>query len=394
MPPMSPFDWFMLALCGLAALFWTIFLGGGIIHLLQVKRLERQHPPEPVRWPRLSVVIAARDEAGTLEPALRSLLAQDYPGLEIILVDDRSADGTGAIADRFAEAEPRLKVVHITELPGGWLGKVHALHRGVRAASGEWVLFTDADVHFKPGALRLAVALCEQRGLDHLALMPDVPSDTFVHHMLLHAFFLGFLLFTDAVCAEKGGRRAFVGAGAFNLVRRSAFDRTSGFEWLKMEVADDLGLGVMMKKHGSRQGFYLATEHLSVRWYETPGDMIRGLEKNACSMDRYNFARTVFSQGVIWSFLLAPLLALLPWGIPFLWLCAAIPATILAVQAIIESRVTRESSGAAFFMPLGISAISFATLRSALKCWRQGGVVWRGTLYPAEALRKGQRVKL
>lgn len=391
---MSPLDWTLVLYCGAAALFWVLFLGGGIVHLLQVKRLERQRPPEPSPWPRLSIVIAARDEAGTLEPALRSLLAQDYPDLEIVFVNDRSTDATGEIAGRLAAGDPRLKVVHITDLPPGWLGKVHALDRGVDAASGAWVLFTDADVHFKAGALRLAVALGEERGFDHLALMPDVPSDTFLHNVLLHAFFLGFLLFTDAVRVEKGGRRAFVGAGAFNLVRRAAFDRTPGFEWLKMEVADDLGLGIMIKRHGGRSGFYLATEHVSVRWYETPGDMVRGLEKNAFSMDRYSYPRLLFSQAVVWSFLVGPFLALFPWGIPGLWWGAAVPAVFLAAQATVESRVTRDGSGAAYLMPLGLVAISYAALRSAWKCRRQGGIVWRGTLYPLKELREGQRVKL
>jgi hypothetical protein len=160
-----------------------------------------------------------------------------------------------------------------------------------------------------------------------------------------------------------------------------------------MEVADDLGLGIMMKNHGARQGFYLASEHVSVRWYETPGDMIRGLEKNAFSMDRYSYARLLFTQGVVWSFLMAPLLALFPWGIPFLWLGAAVPAAFLAAQAIVQSRVTRDTSGAAFLIPLGIVAISFAALRSAWKCRRRGGIVWRGRSYPLEDLRNGQRVK-
>jgi hypothetical protein len=314
--------------------------------------------------------------------------------LEIILVDDRSTDGTGIIADRLAAADPRLTVVHNTELPAGWLGKVHALDRGIRAASGEWVLFTDADVHFAPGALRLSVALAEARGLDHLALMPDVPSDTFLHTVLLHAFFLGYLLFTDSVRAEKGGRRAFTGAGAFNLVRRTAFDRTPGFAWLKMEVVDDAGLGIMIKGAGGRQGFYLATEHLRVRWYASADDMVRGLEKNAYSTARYGAARALVGQGAVWSILLAPVMALLPWGIPGLWPAAAVPAAFLVVQASLQRRLLRDRSAAAYFLPLGVAAIVVAGARSAWQCWRRGGIVWRGTFYPLEALQRGQRVKL
>jgi GT2 family glycosyltransferase len=391
---MSPPAWGLVLVCGGAALFWAIFLGGGIVHLLQVRRLENQRPPEPAPWPRLSVVVAARDEADTLGPALRSLLAQDYPALEVVFVDDRSADGTGDLADRLAGEDPRLRVVHVRELPAGWLGKVHALDRGIRAVSGEWFLFTDADVHFAPGALRLAVALAEARGLDHLVLMPDVTAGGFLHRVLLHAFFLGYLLITDAVRAEKGGRRAFAGAGAFNLVRRSAFDRTPGFGWLRMEVVDDAGLGLMLKGAGARQGFYLASAHARVRWYASPGDMVRGLEKNAFSMARYRAARALIGQASVWALLLAPAAALLPWGVPRLWLAAAVPASFLAAWAAVETAVTGDRSGAAFALPLGLAAIAFAGARSAWKCLRRGGIVWRGTFYPLEELRRGQRVKL
>jgi glycosyltransferase involved in cell wall biosynthesis len=108
---------------------------------------------------------AARDEAATLETTVRGLLAQDYPGLEVVVVDDRSSDGTGAIADRLAAADPRVTAVHVRELAAGWLGKVHALARGLEQARGALVLFTDADITFAPGALARAVGWMEARGL-------------------------------------------------------------------------------------------------------------------------------------------------------------------------------------------------------------------------------------
>ena len=131
-------------------------------------------PPEPERWPTLSVVVAACNEADRIEAAARTLLEEDYPDLEIILVDDRSADSTGEILDRLAADDDRAKVLHITDLPDGWLGKVHALRCGLEASRGDFVLFTDADVHFAPGALRKAVAWCEDQGLDHLAAFPTL----------------------------------------------------------------------------------------------------------------------------------------------------------------------------------------------------------------------------
>ncbi|NIP78703.1 MAG: glycosyltransferase, partial [Gemmatimonadetes bacterium] len=107
-------------------------------------------PPGP--GPRVTVVVAARDEAGHIAPTVHSLLAQDYPDLEVVAVDDRSTDGTGRILDRLAARQPRLRVLHIDTLPPDWLGKNHALHRGAELASGELLLFTDADVVMRPDA--------------------------------------------------------------------------------------------------------------------------------------------------------------------------------------------------------------------------------------------------
>jgi hypothetical protein len=107
------------------------------------------------RLPRLSVVIAARDEAAAVEQALSSVLLQQYPDFEVVVVDDRSTDGTGAILDRMAEREPRLRVVHVDAVPAGWLGKNHALHLGAQGATGELILFTDADVAPQRGRHRV-----------------------------------------------------------------------------------------------------------------------------------------------------------------------------------------------------------------------------------------------
>ena len=130
---------------------------------------------EPERaWSRVSVIVPARDEAGTIEAAAATLMAQDYPNLQIVFVDDRSGDGTGAMMDRLAANDSRVTVVHVEELPEGWLGKVHALAAGWAASDGEYVLLTDADVHFAPGALRAAVTAAADGGLDHLAACPAI----------------------------------------------------------------------------------------------------------------------------------------------------------------------------------------------------------------------------
>src|SRR5262249_27703403 len=130
--------------------------------------------PAPPEWPSVSLIVPARNEEASIGPAVRSRLAEGYPALEVVLVDDRSTDGTGAVVDALAREDGRIQPVHVQTLPPGWLGKVHALREGLRLAKGEWILFSDADVHLAPSALQKAVALAEARGLDQLAVLPQL----------------------------------------------------------------------------------------------------------------------------------------------------------------------------------------------------------------------------
>lgn len=138
-------------------------------------RLAELSSSGPTLWPRVSIVLAARNEGATIGAALPTVLALDYPDFELIAVDDRSEDDTGAILDRLAAANPKLQVDHIRELPAGWLGKNHALHHGAQRATGKWILFTDADVHFTPGSLRRAVV---HAGSDRSIFLPSCRSCT------------------------------------------------------------------------------------------------------------------------------------------------------------------------------------------------------------------------
>ncbi len=145
-------------------------------------------------------------------------------------------------------------MVHVRELPEGWLGKVHALQRGVERAKGAWLLFTDADVHFAPGTLRRAVACAEERQLDHLAVAAQVILRSFWTGVCHGSAMRGIVALARPWEVMDPRSKKAIGTGAFNLVRRSVFDRTPGFGWLKLEVADDIGLGLMMKRAGARPG--------------------------------------------------------------------------------------------------------------------------------------------
>ncbi|MER2561069.1 MAG: glycosyltransferase [Myxococcaceae bacterium] len=178
----------LLVVASLATLQALAFFGLAVRATLKLPRLKHLDPPAPASWPTVSLLVPARDEAQGLEAALRSKLALDYPALQVVLIDDRSTDETGAIADRLAANDPRLLAVHVRELPEGWLEKVNALQRGLEQSSGEWLLLSDADIHYAPDTLRRAIAHCETRGLDLLCALPTFTAPTPLVNACLAAF--------------------------------------------------------------------------------------------------------------------------------------------------------------------------------------------------------------
>jgi len=350
------------------------------------------------RWPRLSIIVPACNEAGHVERSVSTLLAQDYPDAEVIAIDDRSSDATGEILDRLAQADARLRVRHITELPRGWLGKVHALHQGVQSATGDWYLFTDADVYFAPGALRRAVCYARHQRADHLACVPRLVAGGFWVNVAMTTFGMLFLLTTRAPLVNRPNSRTPVGIGAFNLVKVEMFRRTPGFEWLRMEPADDYGLGLMINEAGGRTRLVAAEEDVSVPWYESLRDMIRGVEKNAFGPGaQYRWWRLLPMVAILWGLAAAPVVALVA-GI------AAHSGILLgAAGAVIAGHIALALPGPSkrgdadlgvLFLPLGMLVVSVMMLRSAYRCTRNGGIDWRGTHYSIAELRAGQRVRL
>src|SRR4029077_15828446 len=214
---------FGLVFFGLIALFWLthgLRVAYGAIRLPWVKDFA---PAADDDCPPISILFAARDEEEKLPAALATLMEIDYPRLEVIAVDDRSQDATGRILDEFAAAHPRLHVVHVAELPQGWLGKPHALQKAYEASSGEWLLFTDADVRFAPDSLRRAIAIARSRSADHLTLFGDVLMVGFWETVVLTFFGLAMHVGNESHRVSDPNSRAYIGVGAFQLIRRSAY---------------------------------------------------------------------------------------------------------------------------------------------------------------------------
>lgn len=349
------------------------------------------------KWPSVSLVVPARNEAKHIESAMKSILAQDYPNLEVIAVDDRSMDATGEILERLAKMDARLQVLHIRNLPRGWLGKVNAMHQGVQRATGEWLLFTDADVHYYPGALRRALTYANHNGIDHLALVPRVVINSFLLEVAVRAFGLLLLLSARAARVNLPNSKTPFGIGAFNLVRTGLFKKTPGFEWLRLEPGDDYGLGLMVKQAGGSTHLAFADKDLSMTWYENIRAMSKGLEKNIFGPGaHYQWWRMLVVVFGLWALLAAPCVALIAGMITGSWIMLGASFVAFAFHVVFSFSAVLEQRSetlSLLLFPLGVLMFTAMVLRSGLKCLRNGGIDWRGTHYSIDELRAGQRVK-
>lgn len=340
--------------------------------------------------PSLSIIVPARDEAAAIEEALQRMLSLDYPDYEVIAVNDRSTDGTGAIMDRVAaQVGDRLRVVHIEQLPEGWLGKNHAMSVGVTQARGEFILLTDGDVMFDPLTLRRAMAAVRAGQLDHLVLLPETVTTTYFETALMNLFCMMLMASTRFPLVRwKWFKDAYLGVGAFNLLRRTSFDQIGGFRSLQLEVADDLMLGRLVKHNGLNQDVYGGQESLSVRW-QSGGvwSIVRGLEKNAFSGTGYSITQTIGAVTVLCLLFVAPVIAA-ACGV-WTW-----PVGILSIGSLILSVGTAMTVGfpvsVGVFYPWAMVVFAFIMLRSMVLTLQQGGIRWRDTFYSIESLRAGR----
>jgi hypothetical protein len=394
---MSATAWIMTVVLGLPGLLW-IAIARGAWRLRDVPALGRPPCAPPDAWPSLSVVVAARNEAHTIEPALASLVAQDYPGLEIVLVDDRSTDGTGAVIDGMARTDARVTALHVRELAPGWLGKVHALQCGLEGSRGEFVLLTDADVHLAPGTLRSAMALVVARGLDHLAAIPRfLPTRRLVDVEVVDMLRALLTVLLPPWPVSEPGSRAFFGIGAFNLFRREAFARTPGFPDLRMETADDVGVGMVLKQGGAACAVVSAFDLVSVTWHRTLADIFRGSEKTYATMADCSAIRMVLMAAASVWVEIAPLagaaLAVSGTG-PVLRVVGGGVAVCFGLANVLFARFMRGYLVAGLLTPL-IEPLTVSTvLRAAWLGWRRDGIHWRGTHYSSAELRAGRRVRI
>ena len=229
--------------------------------------------PDSIEGPRLSVLVAARNETKCIETCIRSLFQQDYPGLEVVAINDRSTDDTAQILDRLAVEFPgRLKVVHVTNLPVGWFGKPHALTLGLQSASGSVICFTDADCVFEaPSALRTTVAELFRRDLDFISLAARYSMNSLREAVAVPCCSEALMTWLRPERIEDPRWSDAFANGAFIMVRKAPFERIGGWGAVRTQISEDLQLARLAKQQGLRvgvahgKGFYRTASYPTVR---------------------------------------------------------------------------------------------------------------------------------
>ena len=361
---------------------WTVRLSRDVLALRRFPR-ERTRPAER---PRVSIVIAARDEAARIEGTLRRLLAAREVELELLVVDDRSVDGTGEIVRRIAAEDPRVVPLRVDELPPGWLGKCHACEVAGARATGEWLLFTDGDIWIHEDALARAVQLAREADAQHVVITPDVANQSFAAKSGLLAVLLG--LSTYMARANRDDRTGFFGLGAFNLVRADAFRAIGGYQKLRLEIVDDMKLGLLLRRAGFRTRAYLGRHDCEAEWAPTLWGIVKATEKNLFAQMRFHFWLTLCCGGLLLLAWLGAVVGAFS-GTPAGG-CAAAGLASLVLPAFLMARRARMESAPALLVPWAVMVLFLAIANSAWVTLRQGGVRWRGTLYKLDELRAGQ----
>ncbi len=345
----------------------------------------------PTGSPSLVAIVPARNEAATIEPALRSLLCQDYPHLRVLAVDDRSTDATPEILDRLAAEQPgRLTVLHIDNLPQGWLGKTHAMAVAADYAqihsNPDFFLFTDADVHFTPDALRRSLVAAVETEADHFVTLPT-PIAKRLDEAAFLSYFQVLSLFAVRLWRVPDPRalRDSVGVGAFALLRSSAYKRLGGFASLRMEILEDLYLGRRVKALGLRQRTAFGRDLVRVHWAPGALGLMGVLTKNMFALFRFRLWLVCFVAFWLLVFSVGPVLALF---LPQTRIAAALIVLCAAYCYRLMSRYSGISAWTVFLAPFAGTLLTLSLVRSAWTTIRRGGVTWRGTFYSMMELKE------
>jgi chlorobactene glucosyltransferase len=377
----------------------TILFTAGLIILYWVHSqfhldiLVRTTPP-PVRAPRISVCIPARDEERNIERCVLAVLAQDYPDFEVIVLDDRSTDATPAILRNLSDRHDRLRVITGSELPAGWAGKPHALQQAAEAAHGKWLCFVDADTFLSAGALSACYVKAIETGADLFTIMTRQIMGTFWEKVVLPLVMTALSVGFSPRRVNDPTRRDAVANGQFILIRRSVYDAIGGHAGVKDQIVEDKAISEKVKWNGYRLVVADGMQVARTRMYTSFPQMWEGWTKNIYLGLRDHPSMLLLGAfGATLALIAALLLPIWPMlGLVWHfrgggWMGLAVIAeslivwgVLLAVRALIARRMGIPT-GYALTTPLGAGVFAALMLASAWKVLSGQGVTWRGRKY-------------
>jgi glycosyltransferase involved in cell wall biosynthesis len=375
--------WLDFVFWGMAALF-LLMTCSHLYHLRWARRLPALDASAPaLPATRVSIVTAARDEEARIESAVRRFLAQERVQIEVIVVDDRSTDHTPEIVRRLASEDSRLKPLRVDTLPANWLGKCHACHVGASAATGDWILFSDADCWLKPDVIHRALLVAQRDNVEHITLTAGIAAEGPGVQAWHVAFLLSLGNWFSGVNRDRP--RSYLGMGAFNLVRADAYRTCGGYEALRLTVLDDVRLGLLLRRAGKRTRGFIGGDDAQCHWGTTLRDMIKIMEKNYfAALDYRTVAAIAIALGgtFLWVGALAGPLAksVAGWASLLSLLSLALPSLVVAARL-------NWSRWTALFVPFVFPVIFYAAFNSARITLRHGGIRWRDTFYSLKVLR-------
>jgi glycosyltransferase involved in cell wall biosynthesis len=379
---------------------WGLFGFAIIKGRARMRILDRPAPPIPQPPPSVSILIPAKDEARQIEKCVRSVLVQDYPNFDLIVINDRSTDNTGDILDAIAAEDARLKIVHIRdgELPSGWGGKSFALHRGLERAGGEWLLFVDADVTLEPDVLCTTIAWAAKREFDLISILPTFISGTFAEGVLQPlAGAATSAMFVIALTNSPQWPNSAFANGQYLCVKRSAYEAVGGHAAIRGTLSEDVALARRLKRAGFRPRLGWGDTFATVRMYEGFGAIFRGWSRNfyvgslgkpwriLALMNFILFCCYSCLPALAWGIYrhAHPVDALAGWG----WIASAIAhfALMTAVTALMYVLAHEKPWYALLMLPYGLPVLLAICVKSLWICIT-GKVTWRGTQYAADQL--------
>jgi chlorobactene glucosyltransferase len=349
--------------------------------------------------PLVSILVPARNEEGrVLADCIRSILAQDYGAFEVIAVNDRSTDATGAILASLAKSDERLRVIDGEEPPAGWLGKPYAMEQAFKYSKGEWILATDADMIFDPAALRSAMDRTLERKGEAMTLIPRFEAHSFWERVMIPTWAWVFLMFTLFYRISNPKTQGAAGIGGFFLMRRAVLERVGSYEALKDEVMEDVRLGEMIKRSGARLLTDYAPNLIRTRMYRNFSEMWECSTKNWFSGVKFSLPFALMC--ILSMYLMAvvpPLIALAcAFGMAAgasadLWRLFIPSALSWLLQVLVLATASMRSDVSpayALTAPLGLSLLYAMLFDSSIRITTGKGVTWKGRrIYERSGIR-------